>query len=65
MDKFIHFIEVASGIFMIDYTNAPYSEGEYVNSEFVRSKLNNKNIKVRIFDRKNEEVWKNFSENLR
>lgn len=60
MDKFIDFMEVADNIFMIYYTNCPYSDGEYVNSEFVRSKLNNKQIKVTILDSKGEEIWKNF-----
>lgn len=60
MEKgFIDFIEVGNGIYLINYSDV-LEEGEFVNSEFVRAKLNSKNYKIMIFDHNYQEKWKNF-----
>jgi hypothetical protein len=61
MGNYVNFIEISSDIYLIDSSNV-YVTDEYVDSEFVRDSLNNKKLKVRILDRKNEEIWKNFSD---
>lgn len=65
IDKFIDFVEVTGNIFMISHTNCPYGDGEYVDSKFVRSKLNNSEIKVTISNHSGEEIWKNFHQDLK